>query len=169
MQVRVYQRETDVCQNALLIIIFFLFLLICGKASAGAGWRSGGDFQGAVAAGGSCDDSLPPWLWKTGGYTRFSNKTSELTGNGTRLPVSAPHDLLWLVGKSERAFEGSKTSGVGIVHVIQLKGSDGSEIRIQWTSDILWQGLNIQPLYIIGDFQSGGILAAERLIPGELA
>ncbi|HGY4387223.1 TPA: fimbrial, partial [Escherichia coli] len=84
-------------QNAvidiLLIIVFSLSLLICGKVSADTGWQSGGDFQGAVEFGGTImpyDDSLPPWLWKTGGYTGFSNKISELTDNGTRLTVSAP-------------------------------------------------------------------------------
>ncbi|RIL15725.1 hypothetical protein CYQ92_22885 [Escherichia coli] len=87
-------------QNAvidiLLIIVFSLSLLICGKVSAGTGWQSGGDFQGVVEFGGTItpyDDSLPPWLWKTGGYTGFSNKISELTDNGTRLTVSAPYDL----------------------------------------------------------------------------
>ncbi|HFI3446855.1 TPA: hypothetical protein ACGP5J_004481 [Escherichia coli] len=43
-------------QNAvidiLLIIVFSLSLLICGKVSAGTGWQSGGDFQGAVEFGG---------------------------------------------------------------------------------------------------------------------
>ncbi|ENU4552820.1 hypothetical protein ACFH34_004724 [Escherichia coli] len=43
-------------QNAvidiLLIIVFSLSLLICGKVSAGTGWQSGGDFQGVVAFGG---------------------------------------------------------------------------------------------------------------------
>ncbi|HGD8716283.1 TPA: fimbrial, partial [Escherichia coli] len=113
-------------QNAvidiLLIIVFSLSLLICGKVSAGTGWQSGGDFQGVVEFGGTItpyDDSLPPWLWKTGGYTGFSNKISELTDNGTRLTVSAPYDLLLLAGKSARAFEGSETSGAGIVPVIQ--------------------------------------------------
>lgn len=132
-------------QNAvidiLLIIVFSLSLLICGKVSAGTGWQSGGDFQGVVAFGGTItpyDDSLPPWLWKTGGYTGFSNKISELTGNGTRLTVSAPYDLLLLAGKSARAFEGSETSGAGIVPVIQLKGSDGSEIHIQWDRGCLF-------------------------------
>lgn len=42
-------RGVDVRQNAvidiLLIIVFSLFLLICGKVSAGTGWQSGGDFQ----------------------------------------------------------------------------------------------------------------------------
>ncbi|EOK3999847.1 TPA: hypothetical protein ACNIEF_004897 [Escherichia coli] len=54
-------------QNAvidiLLIIVFSLSLLICGKVSAGTGWQSGGDFQGVVAFGGTItpyDDSLPP-------------------------------------------------------------------------------------------------------------
>ncbi|HFP5561073.1 hypothetical protein [Escherichia coli] len=43
-------------QNAvidiLLIIVFSLSLLICGKVSAATGWQSGGDFQGAVEFGG---------------------------------------------------------------------------------------------------------------------
>ncbi|ENT4930976.1 TPA: hypothetical protein ACRZEE_003915 [Escherichia coli] len=54
-------------QNAvidiLLIIVFSLSLLICGKVSADTGWQSGGDFQGAVEFGGTItpyDDSLPP-------------------------------------------------------------------------------------------------------------
>ncbi|HDW4072459.1 TPA: fimbrial, partial [Escherichia coli] len=62
-------------QNAvidiLLIIVFSLSLLICGEVSAGTGWQSGGDFQGSVEFGGAItpyDDSLPPWLWKNGGY-----------------------------------------------------------------------------------------------------
>ncbi|MEZ2960536.1 hypothetical protein ACBQ57_22665 [Escherichia coli] len=141
MLAETYQRGTDVRQNAvtdvLLIIIFSLSLLICGKVSADTGWQSGGEVQGAVEFGGGItpyDDSLPPWLWKTGGYTGFSNKISELTGNGTRLTLSAPHNLLLLAGKSARAFEGSETSGAGIVPVIQLKGNDGSQIHIQWAS-----------------------------------
>ncbi|EFN9665254.1 fimbrial, partial [Escherichia coli] len=80
--------------DILFIIVFSLSLLICGKVSADTGWQSGGDFQGAVEFGGTItpyDVSLPPWLWKTSGYTGFSNKISELTGNGTRLTVSAPH------------------------------------------------------------------------------
>ena len=46
------QRGVDVRQNAvidvLLIIIFSLSLLICGKVSADTGWQSGGEFQGVV-------------------------------------------------------------------------------------------------------------------------
>nr|WP_250855081.1 hypothetical protein [Escherichia coli] len=38
--------------DILLIIIFFLSLLICGKVSADTGWQSDGDFQGAVEFGG---------------------------------------------------------------------------------------------------------------------
>ncbi|BEA19210.1 hypothetical protein BMR31_05025 [Escherichia coli] len=67
MQVKVSQRGVDVRQNAvidiLLIIVFSLSLLICGKVSADTGWQSGGDFQGAVEFGGTItpyDDSLPP-------------------------------------------------------------------------------------------------------------
>ncbi|EKY6629927.1 fimbrial, partial [Escherichia coli] len=143
-----------------------------GKVSADTGWQSGGDFHGTVEFGGTItpyDDSLPPWLWKTGGYTGFSNKISELTGNGTRLTVSAPRDLLLLAGKSERAFEGSKTSGAGIVPVIQLKGSDGSEIRIQWASSTPGQGLLVLPLSVTGDTQTTGTLAAEVQAFGALA
>ena len=176
MQAETYQRETDVRQNAvidiLLIIIFSLSLLICGKVSADARWQSGGDFQGTVEFGGTItpyDDTLPPWLWKTGGYTGFSNKISELTGNGTRLTVSAPRDLLLLAGKSERAFEGSKTSGAGIVPVIHLTGSDGADIRIQWSSGTPGQGLLVLPLSVTGDTQTTGTLAAEVQAFGALA
>ncbi|WP_407905269.1 fimbrial [Escherichia coli] len=115
------------------------------------------------------DDSLPPWLWKTGGYTGFSNNISDLTGNGTRLTVSAPHDLLLLAGKSERAFEGSETPGAGIVPVIQLKGSDGSEIHIQWARGTPGQGLLVLPLSVTGDTQTAGTLAAEVQAFGALA
>lgn len=56
MQVKVSQRGVDVRQNAvidiLLIIVFSLSLLICGKVLADTGWQSGGDFQGAVEFGG---------------------------------------------------------------------------------------------------------------------
>lgn len=38
--------------DVLLIIIFSLSLLICGKVSADTGWQSGGDFQGFVEFGG---------------------------------------------------------------------------------------------------------------------
>ncbi|MCW0137734.1 hypothetical protein OIU92_31400 [Escherichia coli] len=114
------------------------------------------------------DDSLPPWLWKTGGYTGPSNKISELTGNGTRLTVSAPYDLLLLAGKSARAFEGSETSGAGIVPVIQLKGSDGSEIYIQWARGTPGQGLLVLPLSVTGDTQTAGTLAAEVQAFGRL-
>ncbi len=62
---KVSQRGVDVRQNAvidiLLIIVFSLSLLICGKVSAGTGWQSGGDFQGAVEFGGTItpyDDTL---------------------------------------------------------------------------------------------------------------
>lgn len=172
MQVKVSQRGVDVRQNAvidiLLIIIFSLSLLICGKASA-AGWQSGGDFQGAVEFGGTItpyDDSLPPWLWKTGGYTGFSNKISELAGNGTRLTVSAPYDLLLLAGKSARAFKGNKAD---IVPVIQLKGSDESEIHIQWARGTPGQGLLVLPLSVTGDTKTTGTLAAEVQAFGALA
>lgn len=51
------QRGVDVRQNSvidiLLIIIFSLSLLICGKVSANTGWQSGGDFQGVVQFGGT--------------------------------------------------------------------------------------------------------------------
>nr|QKQ37692.1 fimbrial [Escherichia coli] len=159
-------------QNAvidiLLIIIFSLSLLVCGKASA-TGWQSGGDFQGAVEFGGTItpyDDSLPPWLWKTGGYTGFSNKISELAGNGTRLTVSAPYDLLLLAGKSARAFKGNKAD---IVPVIQLKGSDESEIHIQWARGTPGQGLLVLPLSVTGDTKTTGTLAAEVQAFGALA
>ncbi|ENV3203023.1 fimbrial [Escherichia coli] len=115
------------------------------------------------------DDPLPPWLWKTGGYTGFSNKISELTSNRTRLTVSVPHDLLLLAGKSARAFEGSETSGAGIVPVIQLVGSDGGEIRIQWASGTPGQGLLVLPLNVTGDSQTTGTLAAEVQAFGALA
>ncbi|HFP0687498.1 TPA: fimbrial [Escherichia coli] len=115
------------------------------------------------------DDTLPPWSWKTGGYTGFSNKISELTSNGTRLTVGAPHNLLLLAGKSARAFEGSKTSGAGIVPVIQLVGSDGDEIRIQWASGTPGQGLLVLPLNVTGDSQTTGTLAAEVQAFGALA
>lgn len=49
------------------------------------------------------------------GHVVVEDDFSELTGNGTRLTVSAPYDLLLLAGKSARAFEGSETSGAGIV------------------------------------------------------
>ena len=158
--------------DVLLIIIFSISLLISGKASAGAGWQSGGNFQGAVEFGGTItpyDNTLPPWLWKTGGYTGFSNKISELTDNGTRLTVHAPRDLLLLAAKSARAFEGSVTAGAGIVPVIQLKGSDGSEIRIQWLGGTPGQGLLVLPLTVNGDTQTTGTLAAEVQAFGALA
>ncbi len=156
----------------ILLIIFSLSLLICGNVSADAGWQSGGDFQGTVELKGTItpyDDTLPPWSWETGGYTGFSNRISELTGNGTRLTVSAPYDLLLLAGKSARAFEGNETSGAGIVPVIQLKGSDGSEIRIQWASGTPGQGLLVLPLSVTGDIQTAGTLAAEVQAFGALA
>ncbi|ENU7366411.1 hypothetical protein [Escherichia coli] len=102
--------------DILFIIVLFLSLLIGGKVSADAGWQSGGDFQGTVEFGGTItpyDDSLPPGLWKTGRYTGFSNKISELTGNGPRLTVSAPYDLLLLAGKSARASEDNGNTGTG--------------------------------------------------------
>ncbi|MDK7773283.1 hypothetical protein QP583_16875 [Escherichia coli] len=109
-------------------------------------------------------------MWKTGGYTGFSNKISELTSNGTRLTVSAPYDLLLLAGKSARAFEGRETSGAGIVPVIQLKGSDGSEIHIQWARGTPGQELLVLPLSFTGDTQiSRGTLAAEVQAFGALA
>ncbi len=176
MQVKGAQRGEAVRQNAvidiLLIIVFSLSLLICGKVSADTGWQSGGDFQGTVEFGGGItpyDDTLPPWLWKTGGYTGFSNDITDLTDNGTRLTVSAPNDLLLLAGKSERAFEGSDTSGAGIVPVIQLAGSDGTVIRIQWLAGTPGQGQLVLPLSITGDTQTAGILAAEVQAFGALA
>lgn len=105
-------------------IIMFSFLIFGGKNSVGAGWQPEGNFQGTVAFGGtlmSYDTALPPWVWKTGGYTEFSNKISELTDNGTRLTVKSPYDVLLLAGKSGRAFEGSVMSGARIVPVIQLE------------------------------------------------
>ncbi len=59
------QRGVDVRQDAvidiLLIIVFSLSLLICGKVSADTGWQSGGDFQRSVEFGGTIapyDDTL---------------------------------------------------------------------------------------------------------------
>lgn len=136
---KVSLRGVDVRQNAvidiLLIIVFSLFLLICGKVSAGTGWQSGGDFQGVVEFGGTI----------------------------------TPYDLLLLAGKSARAFEGSETSGAGIVPVIQLKGSDGSEIHIQWARGTPGQGLLVLPLSVTGDIQTAGTLAAEVQAFGALA
>ncbi len=176
MQVKMSQRGADVRQNVviniLLIIMCSLFLLIYGKAFASDRWQSDGNLQVSVEFSGTItpyDDTLPPWLWKTGGYTGFSNKISELTGDGTRLTVSAPHDLLLLAGKSEWAFEGSEASGAGIVPVIQLKGSDGSEIHIQWASGTPGQGLLVLPLSVTGDTQTAGTLAAEVQAFGALA
>ncbi len=71
-------------QNAVIEAFLIIILLICGKVSADTGWHSGRDFQGSVGLRGTImpyDDTLPPWLWKTGGYTGFSNKISELTSN----------------------------------------------------------------------------------------
>ncbi|EPA9625882.1 hypothetical protein [Escherichia coli] len=115
------------------------------------------------------DDTLPSWLWKTGGYTGFSNKISELTSTGTCLTFSAPHDLLFLADKSGRTFEGCETSGAGIVPVIQLKGGDGSEIHIQWASGTPGLGLFVLPLSVTGDTQTAGVLAAELQAFGALA
>lgn len=149
----------------------FIFLLFCGKPSAGTEWHSGGDFQGTVAFGGALTpyEGAFPWLWKTGGYTCFSNKISDLTDYGTHLTVSVPHDLLLLAGKSERTFEGSVTSGAGIVPVIQLMGSDGAEIHIQWLSETPGLGLLVLPLSVTGDSQAAGILTAEVQAFGALA
>ncbi|MCZ8781142.1 fimbrial [Escherichia albertii] len=85
------------------------------------------------------------------------------------MTVRAPHDLLLLAGKSARAFEGSETSGAGIVPVIQLTGSDGSEIRIQWADRTPGQGLLVLPLNVTGDSQTTGTLAAEIQAFGALA
>ncbi|EQB1642643.1 fimbrial [Escherichia coli] len=168
----IYLRGVNVRQNAVIEAFLIIILLICGKVSADTGWHSGRDFQGTVELRGTImpyDDPLPPWLWKTGGYTGFSNKISELTSNRTRLTVSVPHDLLLLAGKSARAFEGSETSGAGIVPVIQLVGSDGGEIRIQWASGTPGQGLLVLPLNVTGDSQTTGTLAAEVQAFGALA
>ncbi|GCZ84087.1 hypothetical protein HmCmsJML183_00585 [Escherichia coli] len=72
---KVSQGGVDVRQDAvidiLLIIVFSLSLLICGKVSADTGWQSGGGFQGAVEFGSTItlyDDRLsttvgiPGWL-----------------------------------------------------------------------------------------------------------
>ncbi|MFL9049112.1 hypothetical protein [Escherichia coli] len=88
------------------------------------------------------DDTLPSWLWKTGGYTGFSNKISELTSNGTCLTFSAPHDLLFLADKSGRTFEGCGTPGLGLL---------------------------VLPLSVTGDTQTAGVLAAELQAFGALA
>lgn len=157
--------------NVLVIIMFSLSLLILGKVSA-AGWQSGGNFQGAMDLRGTItpfDSSLSLWMWKTGGYSEFSNRISELTNNGTRLTVEAPNDLLLLAGKSVRAFEGRVTSGARIVPVIQLVGSDGREIRIQWVSGTPGQGLLMLPLEVTGDSQTTGTLAADIQAFGALA
>ncbi|EAR3056683.1 fimbrial [Escherichia coli] len=162
----------NIVLDVLSMLVASFLLLICGNVPASTGWQSGRYFLGGVEFGGVItpyDDSLPPWLWKTGGYTGFSNKISELTGNGTRLTVSAPYDLLLLAGKSARAFEGSETSGAGIVPVIQLKGSDGSEIHIQWARGTPGQGLLVLPLSVTGDTQTAGTLAAEVQAFGALA
>jgi hypothetical protein len=74
MQVKVSQRGVDVRQNAvidiLLIIVFSLSLLICGKVSAATGWQSGGDFQGVVEFRGTItpyDDTLSTTVGIPGG------------------------------------------------------------------------------------------------------
>lgn len=162
----------NVVIDILLILIFSLSLLICGKTFAGAGWLSGGDFSGAVGFEGTLtpyDSALPSWMWKIGGHTEFSSKISDMTDNGTRLTISAPHDLLLLAGKSVRAFEGSGTSGAGIVPIIQLMGSDGAELRIQWASGTPGQGLLVLPLNVTGDSQATGTLVAEVQAFGALA
>ncbi len=162
----------DAVTDIFLIIVFSLSLLSCGKTSADTGLHSGGEFQGAVVFEGTItpyDDSLPVWLWKTGGYTGFSNKISALTDNGTRLTVSVPYDLLLLAGKSAHAFEGSETSGAGIVPVIQLVGSDGSEIRIQWASGTPGHGVLVLPVFVAGDTQATGTLTADVQAFGALA
>ncbi|RMA79667.1 MULTISPECIES: fimbrial [unclassified Enterobacter] len=155
-----------------ILLTYFIFsLLLFGKVFA-AGWQSGENFQGTVELRGTLtpyDASLPPWMWKTGGYSGFSNSISDLTSNGTHLAVSAPHDLLLLAGKSERAFEGSLTSGTHIVPVIQLAGSDGAEIHIQWFSDSPGRGLLVLPLKVTGDSSATGTLAAEVQAFGALA
>lgn len=156
----------------MLLILFYLSLLICGKVSAATGWQSGGDFHGALELSGIItpyDDSLLPWMWKTGGYTEFNNRFSDLTDNGIRLTVSAPYDLLLLAGKSERVFEGSVTSGARIVPIIQLMGSDGVEIRIQWVSGTPGRGLLVLPLKVTGDSQTTGTLTVEGQAFGALA
>ncbi|EHP62706.1 hypothetical protein HMPREF0986_05277, partial [Escherichia coli 4_1_47FAA] len=61
------------------------------------------------------------------------------------------------------------TSGAGIVPVIQLKGSDGSEIHIQWARGTPGQGLLVLPLSVTGDTQTAGTLAAEVQAFGALA
>lgn len=158
--------------DILLIIMCFLSLLIFGKASASTGWQSGGDFQGALELGGTItpyDSSLQPWMWKTGRYISFNNKINELTDSGSRLTVSAPHDLLLLAGKSERAFGGSVTSGARIVPIIQLTGGDGAEIHIQWVSGTPGRGLLVLPLKVTGDSQTKGSLSAEVQAFGALA
>ncbi len=69
-------RGVDVRQNAvidiLLIIVFSLSLLICGKVSAATGWQSGGDFQGTVEFGGIItpyDDTLSTTVGIPGWYS----------------------------------------------------------------------------------------------------
>ncbi|HAO0314541.1 TPA: fimbrial [Escherichia coli] len=154
------------------ILICFSFLLFCGNLFAGSGWQSGNHFQSVVKLSGTVipdNPPLQPWLWKTGGYTGFSNNITDLTDNGTRLTVSAPNDLLLLAGKSERAFEGSDTSGAGIVPVIQLAGSDGSVIHIQWLADTPGSGLLVLPLDVTGDSRITGSLATEIQAFGALA
>ncbi len=71
---KVSQGGVDVRQDAvidiLLIIVFSLSLLICGKVSADTGWQSGGDFQGAVEFGGTItpyDDTLSTTVGIPGG------------------------------------------------------------------------------------------------------
>lgn len=162
----------NIVADILLIIVISFSLLIFGKAHASTGWQSGGDFQGTVKLNGTItpyDDSPTPWMWKLGGYDKFSNSTSELTSNGTHLTIRAPYDLLLLAGKSTRAFEGSAILGAGIVPVIQLRGRDASEIRIQWADGTPGQGLLVLPVEVEGDTQTAGTLAAEVQAFGALA
>lgn len=74
----------DVHQNAvidvLLIIIFSLSLLICGKVSADTGWQSGGDFQRSVEFGGASRLMMTPFLPGCG-------KPADIPGSATK-PVS---------------------------------------------------------------------------------
>ena len=64
--------------DVLLIIVFSLSLLICGKASADTGWQSEGDFHGTVELG------VPSRLMMTPFLPGFG-KLADIQGSATKL------------------------------------------------------------------------------------
>lgn len=153
-------------------LVTVLIIFFTNPVNAGTEQIRSGDYSGTAEFSGVIifdNTASSVWQWKSGGYTGFQNSVSDLTEEGTRLSVKAPHDLLLLGGRSAHAFEGSDTVGAGIIPTIQLAGSDGVPVSIQWTKGTPGEGLIFLPVTVSEDSQRTGTLTMQIQAFGSLA